>query len=104
MIPDRFYLFRNPQNSGTRGNEAPASYKILLQFFYDSLEELERRLNEEDPGNPIRSITERDSAGAPKKAIFTLHGTRSSTITSLYAEGVPIAVLSKLLQVTRPFL
>ncbi|TIP49774.1 MAG: hypothetical protein E5X77_09365, partial [Mesorhizobium sp.] len=71
LIPSRFYLFRDPQNPGKRGKEAPSSYKVLLQFFYDSLEQLERELNEEDPGNPITIITERDSAGAPKKAIFT---------------------------------
>ncbi|RVA56808.1 hypothetical protein EN933_05430 [Mesorhizobium sp. M7A.F.Ca.US.001.01.1.1] len=96
LIPDRFYLFRSPQNAGPRANEAPPSYKAQLQFFYDSLEELERRMREEDPHDAITIITERGQAGAPKKAIFTLHGTRSSSITSLYAEGVPIAVLSKL--------
>lgn len=97
LIPDRFYIFRYPLNVGPRGNEAPPSYKVILQFFYDALEELELRLNAEDPNNPITIITGRDASGAPKKAIFTLHGLRSSTITSLYNEGVPIAVLSKLI-------
>lgn len=96
LIPDRFYLFRDPQNSGPRGKEMPSTYKMLLQFYYDALSELERRMREEDPWNPITIITERDPSGTPKKAIFTLHGMRSSTITSLYTEGVPIAVLSKL--------
>jgi hypothetical protein len=96
LVPDRFYLFRYPLNVGPRGREAPPSYKIFLQFFYDALEELERRLNADNPDAPIRIITLRDQSGAPKKAIFTAHGMRSSTLTALYAEGVPIAVLSKL--------
>lgn len=96
LVPERFYLFRYPQNTGQRGHEAPPSYKVFLQFFYDALEELERRLNEANPGEKITIITRRDKSGAPKKAIFTVHGMRSSILTSLYMEGVPIAVLSKL--------
>lgn len=95
-IPSRFYLFRYPPNGGGRGREAPPTYKILLQFFYDALEELERRLNAEGATKPIVIITARDRAGAPRKAIFTMHGMRSSTLTSLYNEGVPIAILSKI--------
>ena len=95
LIPDRFYLFRYPPNPGPRGSEAPPSYKTCLQFFYDALEELERRLNEEDPDRPVTIITGRDHSGAPKKAIYTLHGMRSSTITGLHLAGVPIEILSK---------
>jgi len=95
-IPSRFYLFRYPPNGGARGREAPPTYKALLQFFYDALDELERRLNSDDPESPIVIITTRDSSGAPRKSIFTMHGMRSSTITSLLNEGVPIAILSKL--------
>lgn len=95
-IPARFYLFRYPPNGGDRGREAPPTYKALLQFFYDALEELERRLNAEDPENPIVIITQRDRSGAPRKSVFTMHGMRSSILTSLLNEGVPIAILSKL--------
>ena len=95
LIPDRFYLFRYPQNQGPRGAEMPPSYFAILQFFYDALEELERRLTDEDPERPIRIITQRDRAGSPKKAVFTLHGMRSSTLTSLHMAGVPIEMLSK---------
>jgi len=95
-IPSRFYLFRYPPNGGDRGREAPPTYKTLLQFFYDALEELERRLNADDPETPIVIITQRDRSGAPRKSVFTMHGMRSSILTSLLNEGVPIAVLSKL--------
>lgn len=96
LLPDRFYLFRYPQNTGPRGREAPPSYKVFLQFFLDALAELERRLRAEDPDSPITIITSRDSAGAPRKAIFTMHGMRSSTLTALHLAGVPIGILSKL--------
>ncbi|WP_134495989.1 VPA1269 family protein [Microvirga pakistanensis] len=96
LIPARFFLFRYPQNSGARGKEAPPTYKVLLQFFYDALDELERRLNKEDPENKICLITQRDKSGAPKKAIFNMHGMRSATLTALYEEGVSVEVLSKI--------
>ncbi|WP_431201371.1 VPA1269 family protein [Bradyrhizobium betae] len=41
MLPARFYLFRYPDNSGPRGNEAPVGYKLFYQFFHDALAELE---------------------------------------------------------------
>lgn len=88
VLPDRFYLFRYPLNTGERGKEAPPTYKIFHQFFHDALDELERRLAAEDPGAAIRIITERDSAGQPRKGIFTIHGMRSSTLTSLHMAGV----------------
>ncbi|BCB22453.1 VPA1269 family protein [Bosea sp. ANAM02] len=95
-LPDRFYLFRYPLNAGYRGNEAPPNYQALHLFFNLALEELERRLNLEDPENPIKIITRREPGGSPRQAIYTLHGLRSSTITTLYSEGVPITILSKL--------
>jgi hypothetical protein len=95
VLPDRFYLFRYPQNSGARGREVPPTYKIFHQFFHDALDELERRLAAEDPESAIRIITERDRSGQPRKAIFTIHGMRSSTLTTLHMAGVPIEVLSK---------
>ena len=96
MQPDRFYLFRDPLNGGKRGNEAPPSYGALLQFFLDALAELERRLNLEDPDEPVTIITGRDPSGLPKQAIYSMHGMRSSTLSALHAEGVPIGILSKL--------
>jgi Putative integrase len=95
VLPDRFYLFRYPQNAAARGNEAPPSYFVFHQFFHDALDELERRLAAEDPESAVRIITERDRSGQPRKAIFTIHGMRSSTLTSLHLAGVPIEVLSK---------
>jgi len=95
VLPDRFYLFRYPQNTGPRGREVPPTYKIFHQFFHDALAELEKRLAEEDPESAIHIITERDRAGQPRKAIFTIHGMRSSTLTTLHMAGVPIEVLSK---------
>lgn len=94
--PDRFYLFREPLNDGKRGNEAPPTYPALLQFFHDALAELERRLNAEDPDAGIEIITRRDDSGLPKQAIYSMHGMRSSTLTTLYDQGVPIGMLSKL--------
>ena len=49
----------------------------------------------EDPEAAIRIITHRDKSGQPRKAIFTVHGMRSSTLTALHMAGVPIEVLSK---------
>jgi hypothetical protein len=95
VLPARFYLFRHPQNIGRRGREAPARYTAFLNFFLDALNELENRLREEDPESDIQIITERDAAGQPRRAIFTAHGMRSSTLTSLHREGVPIGILSK---------
>ncbi|MCK9908191.1 VPA1269 family protein [Microbacteriaceae bacterium K1510] len=95
VLPSRFYLFRYPLNTGERGREAPPTYKIFHQFFHDALDELERRLTADDPEAAIRIITERDRSGQPRKAIFTIHGMRSSTLTSLHMAGVPIEVLSK---------
>jgi hypothetical protein len=95
VLPSRFYLFRYPLNTGERGKEAPPTYKIFHQFFHDALDELERRLAAEDPDSAIRIITERDNAGQPRKGIFTIHGMRSSTLTSLHMAGVPIEILSK---------
>lgn len=95
VLPDRFYLFRYPQNSGVRGREVPPTYKIFHQFFHDALDELEKRLAAEDPESAIRIITDRDISGQPRKAIFSIHGMRSSTLTTLHMAGVPIEVLSK---------
>lgn len=97
LLPDRFYLFRYPQNNGYRGKEAPPGYKIFLQFFLDALDELEKRLRVEDPASAITIITDRDVSGQPRKAIFTIHGMRASTITALHMAGVPIGILSKLI-------
>lgn len=94
MLPARFYLFRYPDNSGPRGNEAPVPYKLFYQFFHDALAELERRLLADDPEFPIRIITKWDS-DSPKAAIFTIHGMRAANLTSLYMAGVPIEILSK---------
>ncbi|WP_262031057.1 VPA1269 family protein [Microvirga sp. Mcv34] len=96
LIPARFFLFRYPQNSGARGKEAPPTYGLLLRFFLEALDELERRLNNEDPESKITIITRRDASGAPKKAIFTMHGMRSATLTALYEEGVSVEILSKI--------
>jgi hypothetical protein len=96
VLPDRFYLFRFPQNNWDRGHEAPVSYRIFLQFFLDALDQLEKRLRQDDPASDITIITDRDTSGRPRKAIFTMHGMRSSTLTSLHMAGVPIGVLSKL--------
>jgi hypothetical protein len=95
-LPDRFYLFRYPNNPGPRGKEVPPTYNLFQQFFYDALDELERRINAEDPDHPVQIITKRDHSGNPKKAIFTPHGMRSATLTGLHLSGVPIEVLSKL--------
>ena len=95
VLPDRFYLFRYPLNTGPRGREAPPSYKIFHQFFHDALAELERRLAAEDPDSAIKIITGWDKSGEPRRAIFTIHGMRSSTLTTLHMAGVPIEILSK---------
>ncbi|WP_312795985.1 VPA1269 family protein [Tianweitania sp.] len=97
LVPSRFYLFRYPINGGTFGTQAPPPYRAVLKFFLHALDELERRHNDENPDDTITLITKRDVAGAPRKAVFTVHGMRSSTITALYNAGAPIAVLSKLL-------
>ena len=55
----------------------PPTYHVFHQFFHDALDELEKRLAVEDPDSPVRIITRRD--GQPRKAIFTIHGMRSST-------------------------
>lgn len=94
MLPARFYLFRYPGNVGPRGNETPVGYKIFFQFFHDALAEMERRLLEEDPDFPVKIITKWEG-DSPKAAIFTIHGMRSSTLTTLYMAGVPIEILSK---------
>jgi Putative phage integrase len=97
VLPARFYLFRYPLNKGARGKEAPPTYDAFSQFFYEALDELERRLHEEQPGDAIRIITARAADGRPMKAIFSIHGMRSSTLTTLHLAGVPIEILSKLL-------
>jgi Putative integrase len=94
MLPARFYLFRYPANVGPRGNETPVGYKIFFQFFHDALAELERRLLDQDPDFPVKIITKWEG-DSPKAAIFTIHGMRSSTLTTLYMAGVPIEILSK---------
>lgn len=96
-MPARFYLFRYPLNvDHRRANEAPPSYFALWSFFLEALDEMERRLREEDPAGAIKIITDRNMSDQPTAAIFTLHGMRSSTLTSLHLAGVPIGVLSKL--------
>jgi hypothetical protein len=95
VLPARFYLFRYPKNSGRRGREAPPPYTTFRHFFFDALEELERRLRAQDPEAAITIITERDESGQPQGAIFTIHGMRASTLTTLHLAGVPIEVLSK---------
>jgi len=94
MLPARYYLFRYPSNAGPRGNETPVGYKIFFQFFHDALAELERRLLDQDPDFPVKIITKWEG-DSPKAAIFTIHGMRSSTLTTLYMAGVPIEILSK---------
>jgi hypothetical protein len=97
VLPARFYLFRYPQNvDHHRAREAPPQYFALQLFFLDALDEMERRLREEDPESAIKIIIERNPSGQPTAAIFTMHGMRSSTLTALHLAGVPIGVLSKL--------
>ncbi|MBR0841743.1 hypothetical protein JQ607_16215 [Bradyrhizobium liaoningense] len=97
VLPARFYLFRYPLNVGNaRAREAPPGYYALKQFYMGALEELEKRLREEDPEADIQIITERDISNFPSRAIFTMHGMRASTLTALHLAGVPIGVLSKL--------
>lgn len=96
VLPGRFYMFRYPLNTWERGREAPPSYAVFTNFFYDALEELEKRLLADDPESAVKIITERDAAGRPRRAIFTPHGTRSSILTALYNGGVSIGILSKL--------
>lgn len=57
---------------------------------------MQRRLEKEDPEGAVRIITSRGVSGQPLEAIFTLHGTRSATLTALHLAGVPIGILSKL--------
>jgi hypothetical protein len=95
LLPAHFYLFRYPLNTFDRGAESPPSYAAVHSFFNDALEELERRLNKENPDRPVKLITGRDASKAPNKAIYTIHGMRSSTLTELHLAGVPIEVLSK---------
>lgn len=97
VLPARFYLFRYPLNvDHHRAREAPPPYVALWSFFLEALDEMERRLREEDPAGAVRIITERNPSGQPTVAIFTMHGMRSSTLTALHLAGVPIGVLSKL--------
>ena len=97
VLPARFYLFRYPLNvDHYRAREAPPPYFALWSFFLEALDEMERRLREEDPAGAVRIITERGQSGQPTAAIFTMHGMRSSTLTALHLAGVPIGVLSKL--------
>lgn len=96
LLPDRFYLFRYPNNHWERGNECPPSYELFVAFFHDALEELESRYNEENPDRPIKIITKRNEAGQPTGAVFTIHGMRSASLTGLHKAGVPIGVISKL--------
>ncbi|MDO9294354.1 VPA1269 family protein [Bradyrhizobium sp.] len=97
VLPARFYLFRYPLNvDHHRAREAPPSYFVVWSFFLEALDEMERRLREEDPAGAVRIITERNHSGQPTAAIFTMHGMRSSTLTALHLAGVPIGVLSKL--------
>lgn len=93
-LPDRFFLFRWPDNQMDRGNEMPPGYKAFHQFFHDALAELERRLKAEDPEFPVNIIT-KWAGDSPKAAIFTIHGMRSANLTALYMAGVPIEILSK---------
>ena len=90
VLPARFYLFRLP------GSGAPPSYGATNDFFLLALEELERRLNADNPGEPLVIITGRDSANTPYKALYTMHGLRAGTLTNLHLKGVGIEVLSKL--------
>jgi integrase len=96
LLPQRFYLFRYPLNNWKRGVEGPPTYAVFVQFFHNALEELERRLLEEEPESAVQIITERDAQGRPIKAIFTGHGTRSAVLTALLNGGAPIGILSKL--------
>lgn len=64
------------------------------------MEELERRLNENDQlsesGEPIKLILTRDNSGGPRSATFDLHTLRVTLITAMYESGIPPEYLAKI--------
>ncbi|WP_219704206.1 VPA1269 family protein [Marinomonas lutimaris] len=93
QIPDRFYLFRNPESSFNTSDEPP-SESILFKFWFELMAELENRLKE--VGEYQKIITKWSKTGQPETSIFTPHGLRAAGLTSLIENGVPIEILSKI--------
>lgn len=95
LIPDRFYLFRSPLSCDGNQPSCPPSNNQLLRFWWDLMDELEKRLK--DLGEDVEIITKRNpSTGQPERSIFTPHGLRVTGLTALSEAGVPIEVLSKI--------
>jgi len=93
QIPDRFYLFRNPNGDDPA---SPISSNVIHRFFLEILYEAEKRLNSD--GFPIKIIEKfNPKSGQPERAIYTPHGLRVAGLTAMAESGVPIEILSKII-------
>ncbi|BBC41318.1 site-specific integrase [Photobacterium damselae subsp. piscicida] len=72
----------------------PPTKQMLVQFWNDLIEELERRLHDE--GIDVQLVLSRNKQnGSAQKVYYTPHGLRVAGLTALAEQGVPIEVLSK---------
>lgn len=92
QVPDRFYLFRDIQNSERK--DIPPTENRINSFWRLLMDELERRLREE--GENANIIATRNASGGPLTSYYTMHGLRVAGLTAFAEAGVPIEVLSKL--------
>lgn len=91
-IPDRFYLFRDPQ--GAHSKQAPPTDNRLYALWRLLMNELEQRLRAK--GDDTTIITLRTPSGNPLTSYYNMHGLRVSGLTAFAEAGVPINILSKI--------
>lgn len=94
LIPDRFYLFRYPNNKNSYGKLSPPADHLLFKFWHLLMHQLESLLKE--MGEDVR-ITQNWCGRVPNGSLFTPHSLRGSGLTALSEAGVPIEVLSKII-------
>jgi hypothetical protein len=95
LIPDRFYLFRSPLANKGQSPDCPPSENLIVRFWWDLMDELEKQLKIE--GQDVEIIIKRNKlTGQPERSIFTPHSLRVSGLSALFEAGVPIEILSKI--------
>lgn len=96
-MPHIFPLFRMPSGDRNSRIGLPPTTSQIDHAWQHFMLEIERRWNEQNPGEQIVIVSRQSKTGQPQKAIYNPHGLRVRGLTNFFENGVPIEVISKLI-------